>query len=174
MPEHPSDTSAGRTPKPPAEAALAERTEAARYDTATLGTVLGFDPGARTIGVAVGEALLGSARALSCLRADDGLPRWAEVDALLAEWSPQLLLVGLPRHADGSDSNSTQTARRLSRALEARYALPVATVDERLSSHEATQRLEARSPSRRRSQRNADRLHAEAAAVIVETFLAQI
>ena len=53
---------------------------------------------------------------------------------LIAEWSPGSLVVGLPMHADGSDSTITRAARRFAGELEARYQLPVYTMDEHLSS----------------------------------------
>ncbi|ABM61715.1 Holliday junction resolvase RuvX [Halorhodospira halophila] len=132
------------------------------------GTLLGFDPGARHIGVAVGEALLGTARGLTTLPARHGQPDWEAVSELLAQWTPEALVVGLPSHADGSDADSTELARRLAGRLHGRFGLPVHTVDERLSSHVAEERLDPR-----QRQRDPHAVHAEAAAVILETFFAQ-
>ncbi len=132
------------------------------------GTLLGFDPGQRHIGVAVGEALLGTARGLATLPARNGQPEWGEVATLLERWAPQALVVGLPSHADGTDSDSTVTARRLAGRLHGRFGLPAYTVDERLSSRAAEQRLEPR-----QHQRDPQAIHAEAAAVILETYFAQ-
>lgn len=128
------------------------------------GTYLGFDAGARRLGVAVGESLTGSARPLVTLPVRDGQPAWDRLARLMHSWEPAGLVVGLPLHADGSDSDSTALARRLARRLSGRYRRPVFLVDERLSSHEAEARLAGgRQPGDRDS---------VAAQVILETWFA--
>ncbi len=131
------------------------------------GTLLAFDPGRRRIGVAVGETVTGSARPLVTLQARDGRPDWEEVRRLIEEWRPEALVIGLPRHADGTASTTTDMAERLARRLEGRFGLPVHTVDERLSTAEARDRL---GPARVRKDPPA--LDREAAAIILETFFA--
>ena len=56
---------------------------------------------------------------------------------LIHDWRPDALIVGLPLHADGSDSVMTIAARKFARQLEGRFQLPVHCMDERLSSHAA-------------------------------------
>ena len=98
---------------------------------------MAFDFGLRQIGVATGNRLLGTTSALPILRARDGAPRWEEVQQLLDEWQPALLLVGDPLNMDGSESELGAMARRFARRLHGRFGLPVEMADERLSSHEA-------------------------------------
>lgn len=100
-------------------------------------TLLGFDYGQQRIGVAVGQGITGTASALCTLTAVRDSPDWARISTLISEWQPQALVVGLPRHADGSDSGFTVAAQKFAEQLEARYRLPVFTMDERLSSHAA-------------------------------------
>lgn len=100
---------------------------------------MGFDYGLRQIGVAVGNALLGTTRPLSILRARDGVPDWDAVNALLVEWQPDLLVVGNPLNMDGSDSELSLRAGKFARRLQGRFGVPVELVDERLSSFEAKQ-----------------------------------
>lgn len=102
-------------------------------------TLLGFDFGKRRIGIAVGQEITGTASALCTLSARDGAPDWERITALIGEWRPGTLVVGLPHHADGTDSDMTRAARAFAQQLEARYRLPVATMDERLSSHAAAE-----------------------------------
>jgi putative Holliday junction resolvase len=102
-----------------------------------LQTLLGFDFGQKRIGIAVGQDISGTASALCTVTARDDAPDWDRISALIEEWRPQTLVVGLPRHADGSDSGMTRAARKFAQQLEARYRLPVTTMDERLSSHAA-------------------------------------
>ncbi len=100
-------------------------------------TVIAFDFGLRQIGVAVGNAELGTSQPLAVQRAKDGQPDWDAVAALLREWQPDLLLVGDPLNMDGSESELCGLARRFGRRLHGRFGLPVERVDERLTSFEA-------------------------------------
>ncbi|NOX07913.1 MAG: Holliday junction resolvase RuvX [Gammaproteobacteria bacterium] len=104
-------------------------------------TALGFDYGRKRIGIAIGQTLTQTARALNILPARDGKPQWHEVEKLIREWRPDLLIVGLPLHMDGSEHQITIEARRFSRQLEGRYRLPVILQDERLSSWAVEQAL---------------------------------
>ncbi len=136
--------------------------------------LLGFDFGARRIGVAVGQTLTGSASAEGTLSAHDGVPDWAAIDALIAQWSPTRLLVGRPANMDGTDSAMTSAAEAFASTLGERTGLPVDLVDERLTSFEAREQLreQRRSGVRKRRVRPGD-LDAHAARLIVETWLAQ-
>lgn len=101
--------------------------------------LLAFDYGLRQIGVAVGNALLGTTQPLAVLRARDGQPDWDEIGALCREWQPDLILVGDPLNMDGSVSDMAERARRFARRIEGRFHIPTAMVDERLSSFEVKQ-----------------------------------
>jgi putative Holliday junction resolvase len=134
-------------------------------------TILGFDYGARRIGVAVGNRLTSSARALEVVNNGAQGADWQRLDALLREWHPQLLLVGLPLTMNGDEQANSRAARAFATALQERYDTPAQMVDERLSSREAAQRFaegRARGESRRKHAQNLD---AVAAAIIVETWL---
>lgn len=95
--------------------------------------VLGFDFGARRIGIAIGNTLTRQARPLAIVAAA-GEARWARIAALIGQWQPARLVVGIPRHPDGAAHEMTQRCERFARRLEGRYRLPVARVDERYSS----------------------------------------
>ena len=96
--------------------------------------VLGFDFGLARIGVAVGHEALGSARELAVVPARHGSPDWAQVAALLAEWRPDLLLVGLPlAEENGAETSMAASARRFARRLQGRFGLDCALQDERLT-----------------------------------------
>lgn len=136
------------------------------------GTFLGFDAGARRLGVAVGESVTGSARPVTVLACRDGQPDWAAVMRLLEQWRPIGLVVGRPVHNDGNASASTDLTDRFARRLEGRSGLPVHRVDERLSSREAGWRL--RQPGRVRRERGKPApLDAAAAQVILETWFSE-
>ena len=110
-------------------------------DPAETGTLLAFDFGVERIGVAVGEALLGPARALTTLAAPDNAPRFARIGKLIEEWQAQRLVVGLPLALDGSEHEMSARCRRFAHQLEGRFGLPVELIDERFSSTEAEARL---------------------------------
>jgi putative Holliday junction resolvase len=128
---------------------------------------LGFDFGRARIGVAVGEVITGAARPLRTLLARQQRPDWDAIARLIQEWRPDWLVVGVPRHADDSASPMTEAALRFGRQLHGRFHLPVATLDERLSSWEAEQRW-FETASHRRS--HDPTLDAQAAAVILESW----
>lgn len=107
--------------------------------SAEICTLLAFDFGTRQIGVAVGQALSGSANPLTVLKARDGIPDWTKIEGLLEEWKPDRLLVGLPLNMDGSESDFCARTRKFARRLHGRFGLKVSMVDERLSTFEAKQ-----------------------------------
>jgi putative Holliday junction resolvase len=104
-----------------------------------LQTLLGFDFGTQRIGIAVGQSITGTATALCTINSCHGTPDWDRISELIDRWRPDALVVGLPLHDDGSDSDISTEARRFTRQLQGRYQLPVHTMDERLSTHAAKQ-----------------------------------
>jgi putative Holliday junction resolvase len=100
---------------------------------------MAFDYGLRQIGVAVGNSLLQTTQPLAVLKAKDGIPDWPLLTLLVAEWQPDLLVVGDPLNMDGSESELCQRARKFARRLHGRLGLPVDMTDERLTSFEAKQ-----------------------------------
>ena len=121
---------------------------------------LGFDYGSRRVGVAVGNSLLRRAQPLRTL-ALQGEARLAAIDALVGEWRPDALVVGVPFHPDGAEHDNTRRARRFGRQLHGRFRLPVNEVDERYSTTEAL------------AEGAAD-VDAASAAVILDQFLRQL
>jgi putative Holliday junction resolvase len=110
---------------------------------AELRLLLGFDYGSKQIGVAVGQVITGQARELCILKAQNGVPDWQKVEALIKEWQPDAIVVGLPLNMDGSKSEMSERAEKFARRLNGRFNLPVHTHDERLTTYEAKgQRLQ--------------------------------
>lgn len=133
--------------------------------------VLGFDVGARRIGVAVGNTISATARAIAMVTAHDDGPDWTAVDALVREWQPQLLIVGEPLTLEGEAQPATHMARRFARTAAERYQLPVELVDERSTSREADRRFAEKRRSGQARRRDAKALDALAAQIIVERWL---
>ena len=120
------------------------------------GTVLCFDFGLARTGVASGNTLTRSAQPVTIIHARTNDERWKAVEALVKEWEPVLLVVGVPRHGDGTDCDLTPRCERFARQLGGRFSLPVRTVDERFSSVMV--------------EHGADKIDDEAAAVILQQY----
>lgn len=99
-------------------------------------TFLSFDYGQRRVGVAVGNTVLAQAQALQTVAAE-GDARLVALAALIAQWQPDALVVGVPFHPDGAAHEMTHQARRFARQLRGRFGLPVHEVDERYTTTEA-------------------------------------
>jgi putative Holliday junction resolvase len=118
---------------------------------------LAFDFGPARTGVASGNTVLGGATPLTTIRRA-GEARFEDVGRLVAQWRPDALVVGVPRHPDGAEHEMTRRARRFARQLHGRFGLPVHEVDERYTTTAANEA----------GARDAD---AAAAALILEQFL---
>lgn len=132
------------------------------------GTVLAFDFGLKRIGVAVGELQLGLAHPLTTIHGEKSDQRFQAIAALVDEWKPVLLVVGLPRHLDGSEHEFGARCQRFARQLEGRFGLPAALVDERLTSVAAEQGLRESGIKKGRTKAVLDQA---AAQQILQTYL---
>jgi len=121
---------------------------------------LAFDFGLQRIGVAVGNTVLRRAQPLTTVSAS-GPQRFAPLEALVQEWKPSALVVGVPWHPDGQPHENTERARKFARQLRGRTHLPVHEVDERYTTVEA-------------QSQGATDLDAAAAALILQQHLDQL
>jgi putative Holliday junction resolvase len=152
---------------------MPEDIRSARVETPQI--ILAFDFGQRRIGVACGDTVSRSAAQTCVLTVSShGGVRWEEVDSLIREWHPAVLIVGLPYNVDDSETAAAARARSFAGALAARYALPVELVDERYSSMEALDRLrEARAAGLRKRRVARSDVDAGAARIILERWFSQ-
>ena len=133
------------------------------------GTLLGVDFGEKRIGVAVGETATGLAHPVTVITEPSTAARLAAFARLVAEWRPCGIVVGQPHHADGAEHPVARLAERFAQRLQSRFRLPVAFVDETLSSAEAQSRLRD-AGGRAAGKASVD---AHAAAVILQSYLDQ-
>lgn len=136
----------------------------------TVRTILGFDFGMKNIGIAVGQELTGTANPLTAIKARDGIPDWDQIERLLQEWQPDLLVVGLPLNMDGTEQEMTAAARRFGNRLHGRFGLPVEWQDERLTTFEALDQMGIRSKMDSRQRSDVDQLSAQ---LILQSWLNQ-
>lgn len=111
--------------------------------------MLGFDFGEKRIGVAVGDLQLGIAHPLTTIRAEDSRGRFSAIAAIIEEWHPVMLIVGVPVHARQTTHETERLARRFARRLEGRFGITTHLVDERLTSHTAATALREQGVSAR-------------------------
>ncbi len=97
-------------------------------------TILAFDFGEKRIGVAVGNTITKTAEALKIIQEKNQDEKFKAIEALIQEWQPQLLVVGLPTHPDGAEHEMTQKAKRFGNQLHGRFQKKVVWVDERYTS----------------------------------------
>lgn len=135
------------------------------------GIILAFDFGLRRIGVAAGNRVTQSATPVTTLKTRAGRPPWHEIDRLIADWQPLLLVVGEPDPVTSAAVAAAATA--FSAALTERYGLPVERVDETLTSAAAASQLrEARRAGHRPRAVGRETIDSNAARLIAEQFLA--
>lgn len=131
------------------------------------GPVIGFDFGTTRIGIAAGQPITGTASPLAPINARDGIPDWSLIEALITEWQPAALVVGIPLNMDGSISDMSRRARKFANRIKERCKVPCYLIDERLSTREAKQISLARGGSTNFKENSVDGI---AAQLILESW----
>ena len=126
------------------------------------GYVLGFDFGLKFIGLAAGQTISKTARGLATIRAKNGKPNWQEIEAIIAEYEPVAVVVGLPLNMDESESDMSKKARKFAREIAKRCKIDVQMMDERLSSWTANEV--------NKSKVRAGEIHEKSACLILESW----
>lgn len=107
-------------------------------------TILAFDFGTNSIGCAIGQSITGTAQGLPAFKAQDGIPNWEQIEKVIKEWQPDLLVIGLPLNMDGTEQELTVRARKFANRLHGRFGVRVELQDERLTTTEARTEIFAR------------------------------
>ena len=122
-------------------------------------TVMAFDYGTRRIGVAIGNTLTQTGQPIQTITENGDDARFRLIEALIQEWQPAQLVVGMPCHLDGAAHEMSGKAKRFGNQLHGRFHLPVDWVDERYTSAVLEGNPEMR-----------DNLDAQSAALILEQY----
>lgn len=125
-------------------------------------SILAFDFGEKRIGVAKGQTISSTAEPLVILNVHNGKIDWEGISKLIEEWTPDMLVVGMPTNYEGEEFGIADRVKRFCRQLDGRYHLPVETINENLSSREAKYRLGDKAQQ--------EGLDAHAAQAILETW----
>jgi putative Holliday junction resolvase len=130
--------------------------------------LIGLDPGAKVIGVALSDVTLTLASPYGSLKRGRLAAAAAEVAAIARKEGAGGLVVGLPLGMDGSFGPAAQAAKDWGRALAEAAGLPVAFWDERLSSAAVNRAMIEADLSRAK---RAERVDAAAAAYMLQAAL---
>ena len=131
---------------------------------------MAFDFGIKHIGIAIGQEITKTASTFYSIKALEGQPDLNELDDIIHEWKPDLIVVGDPYNMDGSRSKIQDMSDRFSDALYKRYQIQLEKTDERLSSREANERLQNLDIGTKRSSNK----HSISAQVILEDWFRSI
>lgn len=137
---------------------------------ASIETIIAFDFGLKRIGVAVGQSVTGSASPIGVIAHGTGGPDHDRIAALIKEWQPQRLVIGMPLTADGEPGEMAVPIRAFIDEL-GRYALPIMTIDERYTSLEAEAGLKTARQAGNRGRIRKEHVDAAAAVLIAERYL---
>ena len=130
------------------------------------GTILAFDVGTRRVGVAKADPSPAIAFPLTTLIVSDHLV--ADVQKVITETAPSLLVVGLPRSQSGDESEQSTYSRSWVYQFLLPLGIPVVFHDESTTSLLARERLEAQGGNYRKED-----VDAVAAQIILESYLSE-
>ncbi|HEY6547855.1 MAG TPA: Holliday junction resolvase RuvX [Vicinamibacteria bacterium] len=143
-----------------------------------MSVVIGIDLGERRIGIAAGDTESGAVTPLLTLRRGTPGQDAQALANVIAERRAQELIVGLPLHVDGSESEQSQRTRAWVAQVDPLVGVPITWRDERHTSQSAEARLgrlprgrSGGAPSARARHVYRARIDREAAADIVQREL---
>ncbi|MDR1089312.1 MAG: Holliday junction resolvase RuvX [Coriobacteriales bacterium] len=131
-------------------------------------SVMALDLGEKRTGVAVSDPALRIAHPLRVVPTHEILSKAPSFRRLLADYSVERLIVGLPLSLDGSEHTQARRIQSQARQLEQLYGLPVELADERLSSVEARSVLRQMGYNERDMRGRTDKI---AAGILLQTWL---
>lgn len=100
-------------------------------------TLMGFDFGLKSIGVAVGQTVTRTASPLCAIKAANGEPNWVELEKIVSDWRPEAFVVGIPFDMQGGNLSVTHAAKNFAEKIHDHFHLPVYHAEERLTTKEA-------------------------------------
>lgn len=98
--------------------------------------IMGLDFGSKTVGVAVSDALLLTAQGVEIIRRKEEnklRQTLARIEELIVEYEVEEIVLGLPKHMNGTEGVRVELTEEFKEKLERRTGLPVVFWDERLT-----------------------------------------
>jgi putative Holliday junction resolvase len=130
--------------------------------------ILALDYGSHRIGLALSDPTGTLARPLPFLPAKGDAKLAREIATLAEKEQVRLILLGLPRHMNGSLGEAAEKVQAFAAALGQATALPIKLIDERLSTVQAGRQLHE---AGRNARAQRARIDSEAAAVLLQGYL---
>jgi len=135
---------------------------------ATLKSLLAFDFGTRSIGVAIGQLITKTAEPLPAINAKNGIPNIEDIAKLINIWHPDALVVGKPTSESGGELEATKPAAKFVENLEKYFKLPVYMINEHLTTVAAKEKLFTKGGYRALKKSAVDSVSAQ---LILESFM---
>ena len=130
--------------------------------------VIGLDLGEKRTGIAVSDPDGRVASALCVLDTSQLLANVPAFKRILADYQPELLVIGLPISLDGRENQQAARIRSQAARLEELYGLPLEYCDERYSSKEAKSVLTQLGYNEKEMRGKTDKI---AAGIMLQTWL---
>jgi putative Holliday junction resolvase len=134
--------------------------------------ILGVDFGQKRIGLALGQTMTQSARALSTVANNQQL--WHELAAVIKEWQISQIVIGLPLDMDGEEQEITRQVKNFAKKLQQQFELPINYIDERLTSYEAERQFKTQRANQLAKAKHKSQIDAMAAQIILQSWLDQL
>src|SRR5262245_9872514 len=122
--------------------------------------IAALDVGDARIGVAVSDELGITAQGIGVVRRVGGRRDLEALAAMLAPYTPERVVVGLPLNVDGSEGRQAERVRAFAAGVASHLGLPIEFWDERLSTVAAERALLEADVSRRRRRQLVDQVAA--------------
>ncbi|MEM9446328.1 MAG: Holliday junction resolvase RuvX [Verrucomicrobiota bacterium] len=129
---------------------------------------LALDHGDKRIGVAITDELLMLASPLDLIANDSFNKVTAEIKKLVTEYEISLIIIGIPRNMDGSYGPAAAKVHDFAARLKERIIVPIETIDERLTTVEASRRLHEAGKDSRKQKKKIDSASAQ---IILQSYL---
>ncbi len=126
-----------------------------------MATILGIDYGHKKIGFAVGNTVLGTAKALEIVYQNGEM--WRKIDKVFTDWQPKKVVIGKPELADGKPHPLEKPIETFIDELKKRYKIVIYRENEAYTSFEAANLQKEKDIGKP--------LDALAAAVILESWM---
>jgi len=130
--------------------------------------ILALDHGTKRVGVAVSDELKMIAQPLEFIPAEPFEGFLSRLNELVRQKEVELIVVGLPRNMDGSHGPAALKVQDFVAALKTAVAIPIQTLDERLTSVQANRLLLEGNLRREKRKEKVDKL---AAAILLQCYL---
>lgn len=133
--------------------------------------IMGLDFGSKTVGVAISDSLLVTAQGIEIIRRREEnklRQTLARIEELIVEYDVSEIVLGLPKHMNGSSGVRVELTDEFKEKLERRTGLPVTLWDERLTTVAADRAMMEAGVRRENRSNYVDMI---AAALILQGFL---